>query len=217
MAHNYTKHCEKCTLDFRVNVFVRHFTSCKGPKLPPKIRGVDFDPNAGYKNGTRLAWNKGLSKETNDSLKSSSETLKAKFASGEIPKTGYCSLEYPREKLVEHGRKGGGYRERAGRSKKFYVLDSFGNNTCLQSSHELTVAQALDERNIKWKREGCFRYDAKRYFPDFHLVESDVYLDVKNEYLIKVDAEKIRKVREQNPTIDLRVFTLKQLDETIGR
>lgn len=105
----------------------------------------------------------------------------------------------------------GGYRENAGRTKKHHVPDSFGTTVCLQSTHELAVADWLNASNIKWKREGCFFYGSRRYFPDFHLVESDIYLDVKNEYLIKVDAEKIRQVCEQNPTVTLHVFTLKEL------
>jgi hypothetical protein len=68
---------------------------------------------------------------------------------------------------------------------------------------------------VKWKREGFFKYDGRNYFPDFHLVESDVYLDVKNEYLIGVDEPKIRKVREQNPSVRLLVFTLRDADEVL--
>jgi hypothetical protein len=105
----------------------------------------------------------------------------------------------------------GGYRDGAGRGKKIRVLDSFGTEVCLQSTHELRVAELLNERKLLWKRDGCFEYDGRKYFPDFHLIESDIYLDVKNDYLIKVDAEKIRKVREQN-AIDLRVFTIDQVE-----
>ena len=57
MAHNITKLCEKCNKQFRVNVYKRHSDVCKGPRVK-KIRGVDFDPNIGYKLGTRVAWNK---------------------------------------------------------------------------------------------------------------------------------------------------------------
>jgi len=169
MAHKITKHCEKCDCDFRVNNFAKHQQACTGPKVK-KIRGIDFDPNHGYKDGTRKAWNK-----------------------------------KPEKVRGTHG----GYRERAGSSKNFYVNDSFGKLTCLQSSHELKLAQLLDEQKILWKREGCFNYDGtRRYFPDFHLTESNIYLDVKNPYLIVVDGPKIQKVREQNPDLKLLVFTL---------
>ena len=109
----------------------------------------------------------------------------------------------------------GGYRHGAGRTKKYYVLDSFGTKACLQSSHEMAVAEWLNARNIKWKREGCFFYNDRRYFPDFYLPESDTYLDVKNEYLIKVDEDKINSVRQQNPGLKLIVFTLKNIEQSI--
>lgn len=52
--------CKKCNLEVTNNNLVRHLASCKGPKAPPKVRGVDYDPNFGYKTGGRVAWNKGL-------------------------------------------------------------------------------------------------------------------------------------------------------------
>lgn len=54
--------CSKCSKEFRNCGFALHFPACKGPKPPKKIRGVDYDPNGGYKTG-RIAWNKGLTKE----------------------------------------------------------------------------------------------------------------------------------------------------------
>lgn len=85
----------------------------------------------------------------------------------------------------------------------------------MQGSYELKLSQWLDERGIKWKREGCFRYDGRRYFPDFHLVETDEYLDIKNDYLIGIDADKIKRVREQNPSVKLHVFTLKNMETAL--
>ena len=38
--------------------------------------GVNFNPNSGYVEGTRTAWNKGLTKENSESVRSSSEKLK---------------------------------------------------------------------------------------------------------------------------------------------
>jgi hypothetical protein len=45
----------------------------------------------------------------------------------------------------------------------------------------------------------------KNYFADFYLPEYDLYLDPKNDYKAKLDADKIRKVIEQN---NVRVFVL---------
>jgi hypothetical protein len=94
--------------------------------------------------------------------------------------------------------KKGGYRSGAGRSKKFRVCDSFGRMVCLQSSYEKDVAVILNELNIRWVRPEYLKYDNKKYFPDFYLVDKDIYLDPKNDFLAKKDAEKISKVCEQN-------------------
>jgi transposase len=92
----------------------------------------------------------------------------------------------------------GGYRKNAGRSKKFNVVDSFGNEVCLQSAYEKQVSEILNELGVKWIRPKHLKYDDKKYFPDFYLVDKDLYLDPKNDYLAKIDAGKIRKVCEQN-------------------
>jgi len=84
----------------------------------------------------------------------------------------------------------------------------------LQSSYELRYADWLDKNNIKWNREGVFQYSlngkAKKYYPDFYLVEKDLYVDTKNEYLIKIDKEKITAVRKQNE-INLLIISGKEL------
>lgn len=52
-----TKHtCNKCNRDISASNYARHTNSCTGPK---KVRGIDFDPNGGFKTGTRTQWNKG--------------------------------------------------------------------------------------------------------------------------------------------------------------
>lgn len=181
MAHTVTKHCDKCNLEFRANVYDRHFKSCSPPKKK-KIRGVDFDPNAGFKDGTRVAWNKGKGLP-----------IKPKGAHG-------------------------GYRENAGRTQKYHVLDSFQNDVCLQSSYELLCSQILDKLGIKWIRPSALKYDGgtKRYFPDFKLVESGIYLDPKNDYLAKIDQDKINKVIKEN-NVRIVILTKDMINEqTLG-
>lgn len=122
------------------------------------------------------------------------------------------------DKLSEDGRKKhfghssnpnksrGGYREKAGRSKKFYMNDSYGNQVCLQSSYEKRLAEILDLEQIKWIRPKFLRYDDKKYFADFLLVDYQIYLDPKNNFLAKKDKDKIKKVCEQN-SVDVFILT----------
>lgn len=46
--------------------------------------GKKFDPNKGYKHGTRKGWNKGLTKETDERVKKGGETFRKRLKNGEI-------------------------------------------------------------------------------------------------------------------------------------
>ena len=77
-----------------------------------------------------------------------------------------------------------------------------GDIVNLDSSYERIVAKILDDNNIKWIRPKplvWYSDDCKKhhYFPDFYLVDFDVYLDPKNDYCFKVQAEKIKCVQKQ--------------------
>lgn len=85
------------------------------------------------------------------------------------------------------------------------------NGKILGSSYELLVAQDLDKNNIRWDTCKKFSYidpmgKARNYTPDFYLLDFDVYLDPKNDFLINninphlgfSDKEKIRRCCIQN-------------------
>lgn len=46
--------------------------------------GKNFDPNRGYKNGTRKIWNKGLTRKTDSRVNSACNTLANKIETGEV-------------------------------------------------------------------------------------------------------------------------------------
>lgn len=172
--------CDKCLREIRNNNFARHTQSCSGPIIK-KIRGIDFDPNWGYKDGSRTVWNKGR-------------------------------RDKPDTRNPEYIGKLGGYRPNAGRSKKFKVTDSFGKETTLQSSYELECSRLLDNLKIKWNRPKALKYGARNYFADFYLTEYDVYLDPKNNYKAKLDADKIAAVIKEN-NVKLFVLLKEQITE----
>lgn len=85
------------------------------------------------------------------------------------------------------------------------------NGKLLGSSYELLVAKSLDENNIRWDVCGKFNYidpngKCRKYTPDIYLIDYNIYLDPKNDYLINnvnpvlkyKDIDKIRLVEEQN-------------------
>lgn len=70
------------------------------------------------------------------------------------------------------------------------------------SSWEKIIAEKLDELHIKWNRPtvGILWVDSKGkqryYFPDFYLPIYDLYLDPKNDKLIKKDQVKLLSVKK---------------------
>ena len=66
----------------------------------------------------------------------------------------------------------------------------------LDSSWELELAKRLDDLNIKWNRPDPLKWKDSNglehnYFPDFYLVDHNLYLDPKNPGAYKVDLFRI--------------------------
>jgi len=106
----------------------------------------------------------------------------------------YMRLSAFRNKLGETG-------QRSGRIE--YTLDSFNNKVRLESSYESRVAKLLNNANINWVRPKPISYKDEsganhRYYPDFYLVDYNLYLDPKNKHLIVKDSDKIKRVMNQN-------------------
>ena len=143
--------------------------------------------------------------------------MKELFENGSITVKGCCIKDWSQS---EEGKlsnsKNGGYRENAGRSKKYKVEDSFGKIVTLQSSYELLCSEILDEMNIKWIRPSYLKYDDRKYFPDFYLPDFDLYLDPKNDYLAEIDKSKIDKVIEQNK-VNVFILTKEKLTKEYFR
>src|SRR5574343_451274 len=75
----------------------------------------------------------------------------------------------------------------------------------VQGRYELNYAIFLNKNGIKWEksRHINFKYqidDIKRtYFPDFHLIDSDEFIEIKGHFPEK-DQQKMKAVIEQNTT-----------------
>lgn len=151
-----------------------------------------------FKKGHK-AWNKGLTKETDERI-----VLYAKKTSEKLTgKPGHKHSDEFKTKQRANAIKNnlGGHTSKLRLSYKGVVL---------HSSYETQVAKSLDENNIKWIRPSPIKWLDKndkehRYYPDFYLIDYDVFLDPKNDYLILKDAEKIKRVCEQN---NIRVLIL---------
>ena len=113
-----------------------------------------------------------------------------------------------REKMRDHAlsRGLGGYRPHPNRGKRY-------NDIWFDSNWEVQVAISLDENNVRWERPsiGFLWNEKNKYYPDFYLPDFDVYLDPKNDYLIKKDAFKISEASRLN-NIKVLLLNKQQLD-----
>jgi len=161
-------------------------------------KGRQFEPSKGI-----VAWNKGLTKRTDARIAKSAEKYKMGLKTGKfLPgMLGRKLNEEAKQKIrkARIGKKGFDHPTR--KAYKYFKAD--GTTIILDSSFEVKVAKDLDYHEIAWERPKALAWvDQKdithRYFPDFYLINYDIYLDPKNDYLIKRDAEKIRRVQKQN-------------------
>lgn len=164
--------------------------------------GLNFNPNEGFKDGTRKIWNKGLNKTNDERIKKqglkTSKTLKEKYLNGEG--AGFCSVNFQEYMKTEE------YKEKqseimlaavrrnpnsydkcnvSGRVKNFKkVFDNV--EMTFKGSWELIVADFLHDLKIEFTNildpiEYIWSEDNKThlYFPDFYLLKFDKYIEVK--------------------------------------
>lgn len=114
-----------------------------------------------------------------------------------------CSNNFPenfeQNRIRAQNREFGGHTSK----KSFYYECIDGSSVYLQSSYEYTLAKDLDANGILWVRPTPLLWVdlnniPHKYYPDFYLIDYDVYLDPKNDYLIVKDEYKITEVSKQN-------------------
>lgn len=157
-------------------------------------------------NHKRGAWNKGLTKETDERVRKYGKTFSERYSGTDEGKRilSHPHTEEHKQKMRELAiqRHLGGWHTSKTIEYKGIKLDS---------QYEFEVAKELDENQVKWQRPTYFLWEdingvKHRYYPDFYLPEYNVYLDPKNDYLINnkskrfgiTDVEKIEKVERQN-------------------
>lgn len=154
------------------------------------------------------AWNKGLTKETNASLKKCSETIKQKLANGEIIPTwtGKKHSEETKQKISNTQSKNVATGKILGHRKdvEFYSCKNLNDEEFLvRGTWELNVAEKLNSQNILWIRDQKIEYqdlngNKHTYTPDFYLPQTDEYIEVKGLFP-ESDKQKMDLVKEQHP------------------
>jgi hypothetical protein len=159
--------CPECNKEYSkkgicTHIFRMHTEEGKNIKL-------NHDPNIGYKNGTRQAWNKGKksSKETKQKI---SKANKGKKYTEEQKK--YLS------ECMKKSNKVGGYRKGSGHGKHGYYKGYW-----CDSSWELAFVIYNLDHNISFIRNTQgFNYEFNdeifKYYPDF-IMEDGSYIEIK--------------------------------------
>jgi hypothetical protein len=163
-------------------------TECKALGLSMHERYCKENPNrltkstGGAKRGS-TPWNKG---------KSTSDSTKIKLSIALIGKSKGTGLTDETEKLrrsrisktMKDNKNSGGLRPGSGRGLKGYYESPSAGRVYLRSSYELRYAMWLDRNLIKWKQPmESFEYEydgrVRRYYPDFYLIETNEYIELK--------------------------------------
>lgn len=168
---------------------------------------VDLTEKQKRKYSNSIPWNKGLDKLSNESVKKQSESLAEGYKTGRIQTYEVSEIEKEKRSIRAKEICLGGYRPHPNKG-------SYYKNTWFDSKWEVQVARSLDENNIKWERPRYgFIWNEKgnKYYPDFYLVDHDVYLDPKNEFLQKKDKIKIEEAQRIN-NIKVIVLSENQLE-----
>lgn len=166
------------------------------------------NPNAKsnrYKNG--IAWNKGLTKETDDRVKRYSETNKLNFILNN--RIGSFKGKHHTEESKQKISKKLSMNNRGGRCKWYEY-----NGQKLQGTYELNLAKKFDEYNIKWKKIKTNKNPIKwiddnnkihHYTPDFYLIDYDKYIELKG-YWWGNDKRKMELVKIQNQNYNIIII-----------
>ena len=162
-------------------------------------------------------WNKGLTKDSSDLVKSSSEKCSQSMKGKNKGKT---ASEETRQKMSESKRRLylAGWDPICGRCKKI-SYESKAGPVKLDGSWELLVAKYLDYLNLKWlrnyKRFEYINLNEKNatYRPDFWVEEWTSYLEVKG-YETDLDRCKWRQFPE--PLLVWRKDKIEEIKKILG-
>lgn len=167
----------------------------------------------------RIAWNKGLTKETDNRVKKGGETFKNKLKNGEIKST-WKGKKHTKETKIKIGQKLS-KNNNGGRCKWFKYTKKDGIEINLQGTWEVRFAKVLDILDKNWIKIGIgtkgHSYIWKDdnniehyYTPDFFSPKLNKYFEVKG-YWWGDDKNKMKKVIEQNKNIKIEIIRKKEL------
>lgn len=82
----------------------------------------------------------------------------------------------------------------------------------VQGTWELKYAEWLEKNNINYIcHKGCIYYKDENgkdrvYLPDFYLIDTDEYIDIKNLYIFNLHKNKFDNIKKSNPDIKIKLL-----------
>lgn len=204
-----TKQCGICGISISLSNFKRHEKACQNDSMKPRLSEDEISERRkeicakaraarGKANPLSL---KNMAKKISLAHRRGCYDLAYEAMRG---RPGRPHSEETKRKLSEKARLSKHRRLRKGAKEYCGVM--------LDSSWEILFAQWLDSYSISWERPGPLEYDGRHYFPDFYLSEFNLFVDVKNDFLILTDSEKVRSAAKQNG-VEILILSQKNLQQ----
>lgn len=175
--------CQYCGKLCKLYGLKNHEKYCK--ENPNRI--ADKRDMSKFNNGTYVAWNKGLTKDTDERVANNGKNISESFLSGKSNPWCRGIDKYSDERLAKMTKKISNTVNSKVLNDEWhvsYVKIYDCNGEKMQGTWELAFAEFLNNKNIKWKRpKECFDYfwnnSWHKYYPDIYLIDYDVYIEVK--------------------------------------
>lgn len=160
----------------------------------------------GKRNRTLPVWNKGLTKETDERVKRNSENV-SKAKKGKPGRKQSEAEKIKKSNTIKKKVKEGTWHYSFSKVRTYEY-----KGVKLHGKWELQYAQWLDKNNVKWRRPKekfvyIFEEKERFYTPDFYLIDSNEYIEIKG-----YETEKDRVKWNQFP-LKLRTIKGKELFE----
>jgi len=173
----------------------------------------------------KMAWSRGLTKDTNETLRIFSENLSKKYKTG-VLKHWWSGKKHSIETKQKISNKARENNNGYVKTKYYTVFCPYLNTDVrVQGSYELSYAKYLNNNKILWKRK-CIGLKYKltdddyyhTYFPDFYLIDSDEYIEIKGIWWKSEDGRvddkrKMRQVFKYNKDKKIKILTRKILSK----
>ena len=174
-----------------------------------------------YNSEHHIAWNKGLTKETSESIRKrictfnnriKNNIIDIKIYSRKHTKESREKISLARSKILDKFVNGFPH------VKYYKVVDYNGINWSVHGTWEKRVAEKLNEQNIKWTKNILLEYKddiIRHYNPDFFIIDANEYLEIKG-YFSPQNKKKMDLVIKNNPEIKIRFLMEKDYNDYIS-